>query len=424
MTTLASLETTLRAFNDAVNAGNLANAREIVTLLEARWRLHPRARVAIAELAMFEDRLDFAHCELAAAIEAEPTLAAAWHDLGAVAQWRQDHAKAISCFRRAVTLKSDAGASAVALAHSLFAIGDYEQGWVWFEHRSGGGARRPRPRGFWDGSVIPHAALAVYGEQGYGDIVQFCRYIPQIRERVGRLYLVLDRHQPLVSLLATLPGVDVTVVDRKQGPPIHAYCPIMTLARFAGASLESPGRVPYLSAPSERIRRWREKLGDARALRVGLVWAGNHRNEPRGTAIDARRSIDPALLGPLLAVPNVEWHALQLGYGRDQWNRLPANAAIVDHAPAIRDFGDTAGLIANLDLVVTVDTAVAHVAGAMGKSVFMLNRFDSCWRWGQQGMTTPWYPTMRIFRQSVFGDWVPAIADAASALAAWQHLYG
>jgi hypothetical protein len=247
--------------------------------------------------------------------------------------------------------------------------------------------------------------------------LHFCRYLPELRDRVARLYLVLDGfYKGLAPLLSSLLGADAIVTDRKNGPPIHAFCPLLSLAHFAGASPERPGDVPYLSPPSERVRDWRIRLGERRNLRVGLVWAGNPRTTPQGAAIDARRSIDPALLGPFFEVPNIEWHSLQLGEGLAQWNRVPRAATVIDHREDLINFAETTALMANLDLIITVDTSVAHAAGAIGAPVFLLSRFDSCWRWGPRGRRTPWYPTMQIFRQHAFGDWGRAIADAAMSM--------
>jgi len=407
---------------DALEEGALDRARDLAHGIPAPWRAHPLVCAGLGELAMYQSDLDTAGRELTMAVQAAPGLSAAWHDLGALALWRQDYERSIDCLRRAVELAPDARHSSTALAHSLFAAGRYDEGWKWLEYRVGGQAQRPRPRGLWDGSRVPHATLAVMPEEGFGDVIQFCRYIEQIRDRVARVFLVLESsRQSLAPLLASARGVDLIVTDRKRGPPIHAYCPLMTIAHFAHASTEHPGSVPYLAPPKERLEHWQRGLGEKYRPRVGLVWAGSPMSNPRSSAIDARRSIDPALLAPLLSVPDVEWHSLQLGPGLEARHRLSLEFHIKDHSGAIRDFADTAALIANLDLTITVDTSVAHVAGAIGAPVFMLNRFDSCWRWGPRGEETPWYPTMRIFRQRAFGDWSGAIEDAAAALARWRR---
>ena len=407
----------------ALEDGRFDVAHDAARVVDASsWRSDPRVRVALGELAMFDEDLDRAERELTFAVRADPRLAAAWHDLGAIAQWRRHYERSIEYLRRALMIAPDASSSAMALARSYFALGRYPEGWSWYEHRRGGQLARPRQRGLWDGSAQPHASLAIFAEEGYGDVIQFCRYIANIRERVARVYLVLDGfHAPLAPLLASLQGVDKIVTDRRTGPAMHACCPLLTLAHFAGASPERPMTVPYLSAPPGRVERWRDALGDRRGLRVGFAWAGNPSSNARTRAIDQRRSIDPALFGPLMGVAGIEWHSLQVGSGLSKRNRFPAGVRIVDHAHAIGDFADTAALIANLDLTITVDTSVAHVAGAIGAPVFVLNRFDSCWRWGPSGERTPWYPTMRLFRQHSFGEWNGAIDDAATALSRWQH---
>jgi hypothetical protein len=415
-------EAWLDSLRDARNQGGVERARELARSIPASLRAHPVVRVALGELAIWQNDLDRAETELAMATRDAPGRADAWHDLGVIAQWRHDYLRSIDCLRRAMALAPEARHSATALAHSLFAAGHYDEGWEWFEHRAGGQADLPRQRGLWDGSRVPHAALAIFAEEGLGDVIQFCRFVDSIRDRVARVLLVLDPPcDSLLPLLASLRGVDQIVTDRKSGPLVHAHCPVMSIARFARASTENPGVVPYLAPPPERLELWRRRLGESQRLRVGLVWAGSSRSDPGARDADLRRSIDPALLGPLFAVPDVEWHSLQLGDGRARRGRLPPGVAIIDHAEEIRDFGDTAALIASLDLLVTVDTSAAHVAGAIGAPVFMLNRFDTDWRWGMEGERTPWYPTMRIFRQHAFCDWRGALGDAAAALARWRR---
>ncbi len=416
--TSPGLETWVDSMRAALAEGAFDRAESLAREVHTAWRSNALVCLALGELAMYQNDLDRADRELARAAQLAPGLPAAWHDLGAVTQWRQEYDRSIDCLRRALKLAPDARESSIALAHSLFAVGRYDEGWKWFEHRQRGQAEQPRPRGLWDGSTVPHAVLAVFAEEGLGDVVQFCRYIGEIRDRVARVLLVLEPpYDALAPLLASARGVDRVVTDRRRGPPIHAYCPVMTVAHFARASTECPGFAPYLSPPAERMERWRKRLGEGQRFRVGLVWAGNPRGDPKRTAIDARRSIDPALLAPLFSVPDVEWHSLQLGAGLARRDRLPAGIELVDHSEAIGDFADTAALIAQLDFTITVDTSVAHVAGAIGAPVFMFSRFDSCWRWGASGETTPWYPTMRIFRQHAFCDWRGAIDDAAAALA-------
>jgi len=183
--------------------------------------------------------------------------------------------------------------------------------------------------------------------------------------------------------------------------------------------------MPYLHAEPHRIDYWRRKLGTANGLRVGLVWAGSSReHNPQARAIDRRRSLSLSELAPLAAVGGIELFSLQKGAPAAQAAEPPAGMKLVDHTGAINDFSDTAALIANLDLVVSVDTSVAHLAGALGKPVWILSRFDGCWRWLLEREDSPWYPTARLFRQRQAGNWEPVIERVADALAALARRAG
>jgi hypothetical protein len=411
-------------------------------LIAAASRIDARAvnvRYARGVLAMFEHDFDLADGEMQAVLRADPLYGTAHHDRGAIAMWRQDYPASVAHLRRALALDPTARGTAVALAHSLMAMGRYEEGWSYLEHRAGGLADQPRPRGLWDGTPLPGRALAVVGEEGIGDVLQFLRYLPAIRATVGKLYLFVDGpFASLAPLLASLSEVDAVVPDRTTGPPVNAYCPILSLAHIARASWSNPGVVPYISCPAERVAEWRARLhesgpapegspaiaGKAPGIkRVGLVWGGNPRQwTVTGSDIDSRRSVDPALLTPLAKVAGIEWHSLQIGAAARRRIRLSPEFALHDLTEFIKDFADTAAYIENLDLVITVDTSVAHLAGALGAPVWLLNRFDTCWRWGGNaaGSKTPWYPSMRIFRQPAFGDWQSVVAETAQALGTWR----
>ncbi|HVE48434.1 MAG TPA: glycosyltransferase family 9 protein [Casimicrobiaceae bacterium] len=408
----------IRQFHLLVDSGEIDQAALFVESAIAIDSSNVDARYARGVVAIFDRDFELAEREMRHAIAGRPTFALALHGLGAIAQWRKEYLASIEFFTRALQCDPASSDTSVAFAHSLLALGRYDEGWRHFEARPGGLAHLPRQKGAWDGSPIPNGALAVFGEQGLGDVVQFCRYVPSIANRAQRVYLLLDGpFATLAPLLASLAGVDAIVTDHRAGPSINAHCPIMTLAQIAGASTSTPGDVPYLSVPDERMRRWRARLGVPRSRRVGLVWHGNPRATVRGSDIDARRSISPELLTPLSEVAGIEWYSLQL----DMRSKLPSQFNVIELAPEIRDLADTAAIIANLDLVITVDTSVAHVAGAIGAPVWMLNRFDSCWRWGPSDETTSWYPSMRIFRQPSFGNWSPVISDVRRALAAWAR---
>jgi hypothetical protein len=219
-----------------------------------------------------------------------------------------------------------------------------------------------------------------------------------------------------MRLLGSLPQVPMLVARGDVLPPFDLHCPMLSLPLALGTTVDTiPADVPYLSAPAAVAAAWGERLADyARGLRVGLVWAGNPRaHSPDLAAIDRRRSITPERLAPLFDIEGALFFSLQ-----KDGPRAPDNLPMIDLMREIGDFADTAALIANLDLVISVDTSVAHLAAAMGKPVWVLDRFDSCWRWLRGREDSPWYPTLRLFRQPVSGDWDAVVARVALALEA------
>ena len=229
--------------------------------------------------------------------------------------------------------------------------------------------------------------------------------------------MIVECNDLLVRLFTTLPGVD-EVVGRSAPPPPHdAHAALLSLPHRFGTTLATvPAEVPYLHAEPERVEFWRQRLGPRPAggrLRVGLVWAGNPAFKD-----DRRRSPGLDALLPLLGVEGVAFVALQKGAGRQDLERCgPLPPSFTDLGAEIADFADTAAIMANLDLVISSCTAPAHLAGALGRPVWTVLPFSPDWRWLERGDTTPWYPTMRLFRQAASGDWASVIADVRAALA-------
>jgi len=201
-------------------------------------------------------------------------------------------------------------------------------------------------------------------------------------------------------------------------PPFDVYCPLMSLPLACGTTqVTIPADVPYLFANPDAAAHWREHLADRQGLRVGLCWAGDPRpDQPDSHALDRRRSLPLAAFTPLASIPGVAFVSLQKGPPAAQAASPPPGLALHDWTEGLEDFADTAALVAALDLVITADTSVAHLAGALGKPVWILNRFDACWRWLMGRTDSPWYPTARLFRQPTPGDWDSVIAAVATAL--------
>ena len=224
--------------------------------------------------------------------------------------------------------------------------------------------------------------------------------------------------QPLVRLMSTLEGVSRIICPDDKVPDHDLRCPMMSLPLAFGTAVETiPAEIPYLRAGPADLAVWRHRLLGVCGKKIGLVWAGEARiGAIDALAADKRRSTKLAALAPFAKVPGCTFFSLQLGPTADQAAHPPAGMLLHDFTNELKDFADTAALIENLDLVISVDTAPAHLAGALGKPVLLLNRFDTCWRWLFDRTDTDWYPSMRIFRQPEPHDWATPVRAAADAL--------
>lgn len=331
-----------------------------------------------------------------------------------------DVAGAVEAGRKAVALDPTFEASQFNLACAELLSGDLAAGFEHYEARP----RDPNLAHWRDSAPLwtpnaPRGSRAlVYVEQGMGDAIQFARYVPRLIARGDKV--VLGLYKPLRRLLSGLPGT-TTVTPEEPLPPVDFQIRMLSLPHAFGTTLESvPAQVPYLRLPADAIAPWRTRLGPE-PLHVGLVWRGNpnHKN-------DRNRSVDPALLAPLMATGNVQWVSLQKGAKPDDLSALRRTAPIADWTEELSDFADTAALISALDLVITVDTSVAHLAGALAKPVWLLLPFAPDWRWLMARENSPWYPSARLFRQAKAGDWPSVLARVAATLReeAARHGFG
>jgi tetratricopeptide (TPR) repeat protein len=350
-----------------------------------------------------------------AALRAKPDSAVIHYNLGIALKDQRRLPEAIDSFRSAIALRPDFAEAHCNLGHALLVQGELAAGWREHEWRYLTPDLRDVRRVFaqpqWTGDAMAGATLLIHAEQGFGDTLQFCRYAPLAAAR--GLRVILEAPRPLLRLLRSLPGVAGLVAAGDPLPAFDLHCPMMSLPFALGTTLATvPAAPAYLQPDPAQAARWAVRLGARTALRVGLVWAGNPRRHSAALAeVDARRSIAPALLAPLFAARDVRFFSLQKdGPG------APEGVALTDPMHDMADFADTAALIANLDLVIAVDTAVAHLAAAIGRPVWLLDRFDHCWRWIAGRRDTPWYPTMRLYRQASPGDWSPVVAEVAAAL--------
>jgi tetratricopeptide (TPR) repeat protein len=361
-------------------------------------------------------RLDeaLASCDRALAIQ--PEFVPAHANRGGVLVAMNRPEEALACYDQALAIAPESASTHVNRGMTRLMLGDFAGGWADYEWRWRDqtswiikeARHYPQPR--WSGKEpLAGRTLLVYCEQGYGDTIQFCRFAKLVAALGARL--IFEVPAALASLMRSLEGVAQWVVHGDPLPPFDYHCPLLSLPLALNTRLETvPAPARYLSVGEDLRRRWQLRLGERRGLRVGLAWSGGFRpGLPQLWSGNDRRNIPlRALAG--LAHPGIEYYSLQKGQPAESelaqvlasgW----AGPKIHDLTGDIDDFADTAALVDQLDLVISVDTATAHLAGALGKPVWILNRFDHCWRWLSNRSDSPWYATARLYRQERAGDW-------------------
>jgi Flp pilus assembly protein TadD len=348
-----------------------------------------------------------AHFKRATELAADNALAHL--NLGAVLRDLDRIDESIAHVQQALRIDPNMGHAHMQLAWAWLLRGDFERGWREYEWRwRCPGAKFPQfPQPVWDGMPIHGKTIMLHAEQGLGDSIQFVRYA-SLLARPGAKVIVYCP-QSLQKLLATAPGVAQAIIDARKLGAFDCWCPMLSLPLRFGTNLATmPAELPYLSPDPALSAKWADVMaGDPRGLRVGLCWAGNRANYN-----DVNRSIPLEMLSLLGRVPDVVFYSLQVGADS------PATPpfAMIDRTSQIKDFADTAALVSRLDLVISVDTAVAHLAGALGKPVWLLVPFAPDWRWLLERPDSPWYPTMRIFRKRPTEPWPPLIDRVAVEL--------
>jgi Flp pilus assembly protein TadD len=349
------------------------------------------------------------HFRLATSLE--PQNPDAWINLAFVLERRRELARARDCYDRALDLDPGNVDARFNRSMVLLAQGDYARGWQDYEWRwqASGFPRPDHSQPEWDGNALHGETLLVYTEQGFGDAIQFVRYAALAAERGARV--VLRCPPELQRLLGTVAGVSETVLPG-QAVTFDCHSALLSLPRLLGTRLETiPAHVPYIRADPQLMDDWRLRLGgESPGKKVGLVWASRSMM-PNA----ARKSMTLSTLAPLAGIQGARYFSLQMG-GAGEQDAGGASFRFDDPVGGIRDFADTAALIANMDLVISVDTAVAHLAGAMGKPAWTLLQYAPDWRWYPDAPTSNWYPGMRLYRQRVPGDWEGVCADVARDL--------
>jgi hypothetical protein len=360
-------------------------------------------------------RYDEAIAAFDRALAATPDHAKAWNNRGRALQALNRHADAIASFDKAIILQKDDADAHFNRALSLLTLGDLRHGFEHYEwrwKRTGmSDARRGYGRPLWLGEYpLARKTILLHAEQGLGDSIQFARYAPLLA-RSGAA-VVLEVQAELKTLLASLKGVASCHARGETLPGYDVHCPLGSLPLALQTEPASiPADVPYLRADTARLAKWRARLEALPGKRVALAWAGNV-NHPN----DRNRSIDLKLLEPLLALDGISCLSIQRELRAHDAELLARHANVTHLGGELADMADTAAVAALADLTIAVDTAVAHVAGALARPVWVLLPFAPDWRWTLNGESSPWYPQARLFRQPALGDWPSVIATLRAEL--------
>jgi tetratricopeptide (TPR) repeat protein len=360
-----------------------------------------------------QSRWDESIAALNAALAARPKFAEAHNNLSIAQSALGNNELSIASLHRALELRPEYPSAHWNLGLRLLSDGDYEHGWPEYEWRRKIPEFRLRTNfacPMWDGSELGGRRILVHNEQGFGDAIQFLRYLPLVARRGGRIVLVCQ--DSLRRLCQRLEGVESCVSPGSPDPPCDVHCPLMSMGTGFKTTVQTiPADVPYLYADAEAARAWKSRIPKDERKKVGFIWA----NKPN----PANRCPTPGAWSPIAKVGGVWFCSLQRSDVGEDARTPPPGLDLTDWTTELRDFADTAALIENLDLVVTVDTAAAHLAGALGKPVWMLLKFAPDWRWMLRRSDSPWYPTMRLFRQPALGDWDTPIAEICRELTAF-----
>jgi tetratricopeptide (TPR) repeat protein len=391
---------------------------QAIVMLSHATRLDPTAKeswnnlgLALADVGRFAE----AQAAYEQALKIDPRYAEAVANLGSCFKEQGRLEEALAAYELALWLQPDSVSARYNQALALLQAGDYAQGWPAYEWRwqRPASPMRPFPHPRWDGSPLEGKTILLWCEQGVGDGIQFVRYAPLVKARGGTI--LLECPPGLTRLMGTCPGVDRALPGGEGLPPFDVQIPLMSLPAVFGTTLETvPAEIPYLCAEPQRVQRWKERLAAVEGYRIGVVWQGNPH-----FGWDHFRSFSLAALAPLAAVEGVRLVGLQKGPGTEQLRGLKGRFDVVDlgeELDADGAFLDTAAVMRNVDLVVSADTAAAHLAGALGVPVWVAVSAVADWRWGIDQDQTPWYPTLRLFRQTRLHDWAGVFDRMASAL--------
>lgn len=388
---------------------------EALTPTQRAFELNPQNLSAAGNLGIIYQKLErhaeaIEWCERA--VKLDPGNLIACQSLFYSYNFTRQLEKAVTLVERALEIHPDSAEMHLNYSIALLGLGRYEEGFREYEWRTKCKIHSISPRNFvqsqWMGTNTGGRPILVHSEQGYGDTIQFARYIPMIVS--GGTPVILEEDPVLCAVLKSLGDVRVIPIGSEL-PHFHYHIALPSLPHVFKTTLESiPTNIPYLHADRSKVDVWKPIIeSHASGLKVGIVWGGN-------TIPDPRRSCSIKSLAMLADVPNVTWYSLQTGDSRVELNDAPVSMKILDLGKNLHDFSDTAAAMSQLDLILTIDTASAHLAGAMGLNAWVLLPFACDWRWTMSGESTPWYPTLRLFRQTRLNEWNDVIESVRKEL--------
>ncbi len=373
---------------------------------------YPEAANNLGVSLQLQDRLEEAAAQFEEVLRDQPEFAEAWTNLGTVRQAQGRNTEALACFEVALRHNPAHVKTHFCRSLSLLLAGRYLEGFSEYEWRWKVIAGTPRAvtQPLWEGEPLAGRSILLFTEQGLGDTIQFVRFAPIVAAFGGPV--ILDCQAPIVPVVRTVQGLSKVIAEEDALPPFDLQAGLMSVPRILGTTADTiPAIIPYVRASQLLVDEQRRRLGERRGLRVGLAWAGNPQHDS-----DRHRSFPLEVLSPLRRIPGIEWYSLHIGKRRLEEIRRAGGwpAQVLSESGGVSEL---AALMCCLDLVITADTMPAHLAGALGRPVWTLLSSAADWRWRESGDQTPWYPTMRLFRQPRKGDWNSVVARVAREVA-------
>lgn len=406
----------LRRFDEALSSYDAA-----IALTKKHAAIFNNRGVTLQELHRLGDAIN----DFDAAVALEPRYADAYVNRGFVHHLRRDFDLAIQDYKTAIEIAPNFSAAHFNLSLSQLAVGDYANGWRNHEWRWQAVPDTPARvfpdhQPLWVGQDIAGKTVFLYAEQGLGDTLQFCRYVELVHQRGAQI--ILEVPQELRVLFAQMKGVDRLITYGEEIGAFDFQCPLMSLPLVFGTELGTiPCSSSYLCADADKSMYWKQRLSVYSRLKVGIVWSGGFRlDQPKLWGVNNRRNLAIDHLKQFESI-NADFFSLQKGEGAEAElavfsEQTLSGPMLHNFVNEFKDFSDTAAFIDNLDLVISVDTSTAHLAAALGKPVWILNRFDACWRWLKNRSDSPWYESVRLYRQSEDGNWQSLMREVAADL--------